>query len=192
GDAAADCLAPHDAWAAAGALLEAREEAVPAWWDGLVALGWLGLHVPEEHGGSGFGIEELVVVVEQMGRALAPGPFVPTVVASAVLPAVRGDAAKAHLPALADGPARRAVALGGEVTVGGRTAFGPAGLVLGGGLADGLLVPAGDDVALVERGEGVTVEVAPNLDPTRRSARVTLDGAPATVLPGARRLLVDL
>ena len=39
--------------------------------------GWLGLHVPEEHGGSGFGLEELVVVVEELGRAVAPGPFVP-------------------------------------------------------------------------------------------------------------------
>jgi alkylation response protein AidB-like acyl-CoA dehydrogenase len=191
-DTAADFLARHDARAAARALLEAPEETLPAWWDDLVALGWLGLHVPEEHGGSGFGIEELVVVVEQMGRALAPGPFVPTVVASAVLAAVGGDAAKAHLPALADGSRAGAVALGGEVTVDGGTASGPAGVVLGGGLADVLLVPAGDDVALVERGEGVTVEVAPNLDPTRRSARVTLDGAPATVLPGARRLLVDL
>ncbi|MFS8585625.1 MAG: acyl-CoA dehydrogenase [Acidimicrobiia bacterium] len=191
-DTAADFLARHDARAAARALLEAPEEALPAWWDDLVALGWLGLHVPEEHGGSGFGIEELVVVVEQMGRALAPGPFVPTVVASAVLAAVGGDAAKAHLPALADGSRTGAVALGGEVTVDGGTASGPAGVVLGGGLADVLLVPAGDDVVLVERGEGVTVEVPRNLDPTRRSARVTLDGAPATVLPGARRLLVDL
>ncbi|MFO7281472.1 MAG: acyl-CoA dehydrogenase [Thermoanaerobacterales bacterium] len=191
-DTAADFLARHDARAAARALLEAPEEALPAWWDDLVALGWLGLHVPEEHGGSGFGIEELVVVVEQMGRALAPGPFVPTVVASAVLAAVGGDAAKAHLPALADGSRTGAVALGGEVTVDGGTASGPAGVVLGGGLADVLLVPAGDDVVVVERGEGVTVEVPRNLDPTRRSARVTLDGAPATVLPGARRLLVDL
>jgi alkylation response protein AidB-like acyl-CoA dehydrogenase len=54
------------------------------------------------------------------------------------------------------------------------------------------LVAAGDDVAVVRRGDGVTVETPPSLDPTRRSARVTLDGAPATVLAGARRTLVDL
>jgi alkylation response protein AidB-like acyl-CoA dehydrogenase len=64
--------------------------------------------------------------------------------------------------------------------------------VLGGGLAKVLLVAAGDDVAVVEVGDGVTVDVPNNLDPTRRSARVTLDGAPATVLPGGRRTLVDL
>jgi alkylation response protein AidB-like acyl-CoA dehydrogenase len=37
----------------------------------------------------------------------------------------------------------------------------------------------------------VTVEVPANMDPTRRTARITLDGAPATLLPGARRLLDD-
>ena len=58
-------------------------------------LGWLGLHLPEEHGGSGYGLEELVVVVEELGRAVAPGPFVPTVIASATLDAVADDATKA-------------------------------------------------------------------------------------------------
>jgi alkylation response protein AidB-like acyl-CoA dehydrogenase len=84
------------------------------------------------------------------------------------------------------------VALGGDITVSGGRASGSAGVVLGGGLADVLLVPAGDDVAVVRVGDGVTVEVPLNLDPSRRSARVTLDGAAATVLPGARRVLVDL
>ena len=62
-------------------------------------LGWLGLHLPEEHGGSGFGLEELVVVIEELGRAVAPGPFVPTVIASATLDAVADDATKAEVPA---------------------------------------------------------------------------------------------
>jgi hypothetical protein len=59
--------------------------------------------------------------------------------------------------------------------------------VLGGGLANVLLVAVGDDVAVVEVGDGVKVDVPANLDPTRRSARVTLDGAPATVLPAPAR-----
>ncbi len=58
-------------------------------------LGWLGLHLPEEHGGSGYGLEELVVVVEELGRAVTPGPFVPTVIVSATLDAVADDATKA-------------------------------------------------------------------------------------------------
>jgi alkylation response protein AidB-like acyl-CoA dehydrogenase len=63
---------------------------------------------------------------------------------------------------------------------------------LGGGLAKVLLIAAGDDVAVVEVGDGVKVEVPVNLDPTRRSARVTLDGAPVTVIAGAARTLLDL
>ena len=51
-----------------------RTEALPAFWAELADLGWLGLHMPEEHGGSGYGLEELVVVVEELGRAVAPGP----------------------------------------------------------------------------------------------------------------------
>ena len=189
---AAGLLAKHDALGSARALLDGADETLPAFWDDLAALGWLGLHVPEEHGGSGFGIEELAIVVEQLGRTLTPGPFVPTVIASAVLAAAGGEAAAAHLPGLVDGSRCGAVALDGSVTVTGDTASGAAGNVLGGGLAQVLLVATGDDVAVVEVGDGVTVEVPPNLDPTRRIARITLAGAPATVLPGGRRLLVDL
>ncbi len=191
-ETAADFLARRDARGDGRALLEAPAEELPSWWEELAGLGWLGLHVPEENGGSGFGLEELVVVVEQLGRAVAPGPFVPTVIAAAVLAAVGGEAAAEHLPGLADGSVIGAVALGGEVTVSSGAASGSAGIVLGGGLAGLLLVATGDDVAVVPVGEGVKVEVPANLDPTRRSARVILDGAPATVLPGARRALTDL
>jgi len=65
--------------------------------------------------------------------------------------------------------------------------------VLGGKLADLLLVAAGDDVALIDcHGEGVTVTVPANLDPARRAALISLDGAPAEVLTGARQVLTDL
>ncbi len=186
-------LDKRDARGEARRLLDGADEALPAYWGDAAELGWLGLHLPEEHGGSGFGLEELVVVVEQMGRAVAPGPFVPTVIAGAVLAATADDATKARLlPGLASGEVVGAVALGGSVTVDGDTASGDAGVVLGGGLAGLLLVAGGDDVAVVEVGDGVTVVVPANLDPTRRSARVTLDGAAATVIPGARRTLVDL
>jgi Acyl-CoA dehydrogenase, N-terminal domain len=55
------------------------------------------LHLPEEHGGAGYGLEELVVVVEQLGRAVAPGPFVPTAIASAVVAAAGDEATRAAL-----------------------------------------------------------------------------------------------
>ena len=78
----------------ARALLDGADEALPAWWGELASLGWLGLHLPEAHGGSGYGMEELVVVVEELGRAIAPGPFVPTVIASAVIAATGDDASE--------------------------------------------------------------------------------------------------
>ena len=187
-------LTKHQSRAAARGLLTEEADARPAFWAELGGLGLLGLHISEEHGGSGFGLAETLVVAEQMGRYLAPGPFVPTVMASAVL-AVAGpeDLRKRLLPALADGNVIGAVALGGEVTHADGAATGKAGVVISGHLADVLLVPAGDDVLVIEKaGGGVQAEVPANLDQSRRAARIRLDAAPATVLPGARGLLTDV
>jgi hypothetical protein len=192
-ETAADFLARRDARRATRDLLEADAGGLPGFWDELATMGWLGLHVPEEHGGSGYTLEELVVVVEELGRAIAPGPFVPTVIASAVLAAAGDDAAaKTWLPGLADGSVTAGIALTASVTTDGTTVSGSAPLVLGGELATLLVVPAGDDVALVEIGAGVTVTTPRNLDPGRRSSKVTFEGAAATILPGAARLLTDL
>ena len=190
----AGLLTKHQSRAAARSLLEAETEARPAFWTELSGLGLLGLHISEEHGGSGFGLPETLVVAEQMGRYLAPGPFVPTVVTSAVLAvAGPGDLQKRLLPGLADGSVIGAVALGGEVRHADGAATGEAGVVISGHLADVLLVPAGDDVLVIEKSAGgVQAEVPANLDRSRPAARVSLDAAPATVLPGARRLLTDV
>jgi alkylation response protein AidB-like acyl-CoA dehydrogenase len=189
-----DFLARSGARAAARALLEGQNEELPSFWRELGEFGWLGLAVPEEHGGSGFGLPELVIVAEEMGRAVAPGPFVPTVIASAVIAAVGSPETQARtLPGLADGSLAGAVALGGDVRVSSGTASGAAGVVLCGHIADVLVVSAGDDIAIIERGGGgVSVQVSASLDPARRAARVTLDAAPAELVPGARQLLVDL
>jgi alkylation response protein AidB-like acyl-CoA dehydrogenase len=187
-------LAARGARGGARNLLEADTERLPDFWGELGKLGWLGLHLPEEHGGSGFGLPELVIVVEQFGRAVAPGPFVPTVIASAVIAAAAPPDLQARLlPGLASGSTVGAVALGGDVTARDGAGSGSAGVVASGHLADVLLVAAGEDVLVVENADvGVKVEVPANLDPARRSARVTLADAPVTVLPGARRLLTDL
>ncbi len=176
------------------AMLEESKETLPEAWGEIAELGWLGLHLPEAHGGSGFGLEELVVVVEELGRRAAPGPFVPTVIASAVIAAVGDEATcAAQLPGLADGSRVGAVALGGDLTATGDTVSGSAGVVLGGGLADVLLVRVGDDIAVVDvHHQSVTVEVPKNLDPSRRSARVSLDNTPASILSGGAQTLVDL
>jgi alkylation response protein AidB-like acyl-CoA dehydrogenase len=192
-DTASDFLANKGSLGAARALLDGADEGRPAFWDDLANLGWLGLHIPEEHGGSGFGLQELVVVVEELGKNLTPGPFVPTVVVSAVLAAGDDDSAKKeHLPGLATGATTAAFALGGSVEVRDGAAHGSAGVVLGAALADLLLVRVGDDAVLVDAtGPGVTITTPTNIDPTRTSSKVTLDGAPATVLTGAASSLVD-
>jgi len=188
GDVARSFLTAQKARWAARELLDADEESTPSFWNELAELGWLGLHLDESHGGSGFGIPELVVVIDELGRAVAPGPFVPTVVVSSVIAAAGTDEQKGRLlPGLADGSVTAAVGFGGDVSVSGGKASGDAGVVLGAGLADLLLMAAGDDMILVERnGAGVSVEVPGNLDRTRRSGHVRLDGAAAEVLTGAR------
>ena len=176
---------------AARSLLDAADESRPPFWQNLVELGWLGLHVEEEHGGSGFGLPELVVVVEELGRAVAPGPFVPTVIASATI-AKNGTAEQKSrlLPGLIDGTVTAGIGLDGQVQLKDGVADGDAGIVLGAGLAELLLIAAGEDVLLLERGRaGVSVEVPDNFDPTRRSGRVRLDHVSVSaddVLVGAR------
>ena len=164
-DTASEFLQTRDARAHGRALLEADEN-LPPFWDGLVALGWLGLHLPEEYGGSGYGMEELVVVVEELGRAVAPGPFVPTVIASAVIDAAADDAAKAALlPGWPTGR-RPAASRPTPTSVSGRNGSARSAVVLGGGLADAPRAPAGDDVGRRGRdGAGVTVDDAPQPRP---------------------------
>ncbi|MEZ5228633.1 MAG: acyl-CoA dehydrogenase family protein [Acidimicrobiales bacterium] len=71
------------------------------------------------------------------------------------------------------------------------TVSGSAGVVLGGGLATLLLVPAGDDIAVVEVGDGVAVEVPRSLDPSRLEQHVSLSMPPRPVIAG-RQTLIDL
>ena len=66
----------------------------PTFWAALCEPGWLGLHVAEANGGAGYGFVEQAVVLEELGRAAAPGPYVPTVLAAAVLEAAGGPAAE--------------------------------------------------------------------------------------------------
>ncbi|HUZ43072.1 MAG TPA: acyl-CoA dehydrogenase [Acidimicrobiales bacterium] len=193
-DTAGSFLEDRAARRAARELLTAEREELPAFWKELADLGWLGLHVSEGHGGSGFGLPELVVVTEVLGRYVVPGPFVPTVIVSAVLEAVGPEELKAkYLPGLTDGSLRAAVGLQSDIQLSGTSATGTARAVLGAGLAELILLPCGEDVILVERDEdGVDVVVPVNLDPTRRAGQVTLRDATAAVLTGGRTHLVDL
>src|SRR5579862_6490933 len=85
----------------------------PAFWNALREPGWLGLHISEARGGAGYGLVEQAVVIEELGRACAPGPYLGTALAAAVLDASEGPAADAWLPELASGERTGAVALTG-------------------------------------------------------------------------------
>ena len=56
----------------------------PALWAQMAEQGWHGLLIPEEHGGVGFDFLDLCVLIEEFGRALVPGPFIPTILGGAV------------------------------------------------------------------------------------------------------------
>jgi alkylation response protein AidB-like acyl-CoA dehydrogenase len=72
-------------------------------------LGWTGLAIAERHGGSGQGLVELALVAEELGRHLARGPWLPTVVVARAVERGGDEALRsAVLPALADGSARAA------------------------------------------------------------------------------------
>jgi alkylation response protein AidB-like acyl-CoA dehydrogenase len=155
------------------ALLDDAVEALPPFWSELADLGWLGLHLPEDVGGSGYGLAEVAVVLEELGRACAPGPFLPTVLAAAVIDALGSPEERAALlPGLADGSLIGAVAW----------ADGP---VVGGALADVVVVPHGAGWGYVRTADaGVTVTARTSTDPTRRVADVEVDPASVTPLTG--------
>jgi alkylation response protein AidB-like acyl-CoA dehydrogenase len=81
-------------------------------WKKMADLGWMGLILPEEHGGSGLDFVDLIVVLEEMGRVVLPGPFFSTVVLGGVaLLAGGSDALKQEiLPKLAAGDVRLTLA----------------------------------------------------------------------------------
>ncbi|ROO87486.1 alkylation response protein AidB-like acyl-CoA dehydrogenase [Actinocorallia herbida] len=75
------------------ALAESGGDVDDKLWRRGAELGWTGLAVPEEHEGAGQGLVELCLVAEELGRAVAPGPFVDTALTASVLS--RSDSPKA-------------------------------------------------------------------------------------------------
>ena len=188
-------LATHCPPAVARAALDSEREDLPEFWGPMAGLGWLGLHVPEADGGQGYGLAELAVVVEELGRAAAPGPFLPTVLAiAAVAGGATSELKSALLPELLSGRAVGAVAFPGSAAMTGRRAggdlvvSGTARPVLGAALADWLVVPVDVDgtevLCVVPAAEADVTELA-SLDPTRRVASITGD---KLLVPAERRL----
>jgi alkylation response protein AidB-like acyl-CoA dehydrogenase len=85
----------------------------PELWRKMAELGWLGLVFPEEYGGGGGDFLDLTVLLEEMGRSLVPGPFVPTVVLCGLPILAAGTEEQKHdfLPRIAGGEAILTMAL---------------------------------------------------------------------------------
>lgn len=81
-------------------------------WQRIAALGWPGLLIPEEYGGIGASFTDLVVLLEETGRALLPSPLISTVLcALAIDSAGNGDQKRAFLPKIASGELKMSLAL---------------------------------------------------------------------------------
>ncbi len=84
----------------------------PDLWKKMSEQGWQGLLIPDQYGGAGFGYLDLIILIEEFGRALVPGPFISTVVGG-TLPLLEGgseDQKKQYLPQIASGNAIWALA----------------------------------------------------------------------------------
>ena len=76
----------------------------PEVWRKMAEQGWQGIIIPEDQGGVGFGFLDLIVLLEEFGRALVPGPFIPTMVAATAIMEGGNDEQKQQwLPKIADG-----------------------------------------------------------------------------------------
>jgi hypothetical protein len=146
----------------ARAAADSPDGALPPFWAELDELGWLTL---DRDGGLGF--SELVVVLEGLGRAVAPGPILATAWARAVAAAADGDAISAYL----DGPS---AVLTGD------------GPVLGGAAAGVIVASGANDAWAVLGPEGFRAAPQQALDSTAGLAAVELltDPSSGVALPG--------
>jgi alkylation response protein AidB-like acyl-CoA dehydrogenase len=178
-------LSARGALASARQTLDGPRGELPPFWEEMAKTGWLGLHLPEAVGGQGYGLLELAIVVEELGAVVAPGPFLPTVLVSAVLAELGADQ---WLPGLADGSTPAALGLGGSLSSDQGLLSGDAGVIPGAATAKLLLLAVGDDLALVRASDADVTTAADQLDSTRPSSLVTLAGVtPLVVLAGGTR-----
>ncbi|MBT2384118.1 acyl-CoA dehydrogenase family protein [Streptomyces sp. ISL-11] len=206
-------LTDHAAPSSVLAAAESGHPCDPGLWQSLATgIGAAGLLVPDKLGGQGGSAREAAVVLEELGRSVAPVPYLTSAVL-AVTALLGCDTAAAEvaapLTALAEGRrtgalavplptapgAHRPVTVRAEATGRGRALLtGQVTAVAGAAGADVLLVPTDHGLHAVDTGaEGVEVTPLTSLDLTRPVARLTLAGAPATLLaePARARTAVD-
>jgi alkylation response protein AidB-like acyl-CoA dehydrogenase len=170
-------------------------------WRKLAEQGWLGIVYPEEYGGSGLGLVDLVVLMEEMGRAVMPGPFLSAVLLGGGAIAEAGTVGQRRqwLPQISEGKAKAALAwtepqlrwdaagilLRAREAGGGYTLSGIKLFVGDAHLADAIIVAArtrdgstmedGISLFLVPKDTpGLTVAVLPTIDETRKLCEIKL------------------
>jgi len=178
------------------------------WRDMATQLGLQGLHIPEEYGGQGFGLAELCLAMEQMGKVLLSSPFFSTVclAATALMNIATPAQCEKYLPSLADGTRIAALAfaelgqpwgaegvamtyraLGDRYSLTGSKAF-----VLDGGVASLILVVARRPGSEGEEGislfvvdgeaAGLSRNLLPVMDLTRKQADLSFVDVEAELL----------
>ena len=183
-------------------LMDTPEGMSPELWGKLAEQGWLGLVLPEAYDGMGLGFVDLTVLMEEMGRAVVPGPYFSTVLLGglAVLEAGSEAQKKEWLPKIAAGQKRvtlawvepsamlgaAGVTLAAKAAGGGHTLSGTKLFVPDAHTADAVVVAARTNTGTGEDGvslflvprqaKGVEVKLLPTMDQTRKLCEVTLTG----------------
>lgn len=162
-------------------------------WKKIVELGWPGIVIPEAFGGLGMDYIDLVMIIGEMGRTLAPAPLFGTLAGAWAIERAGSAAQKADiLPLIASGERQVCLAIAdasgapGEgvkatPTNGGYTLTGEKSYVVDADCADQIVVMGQDDTYyLVDRhADGVDVSLLPWRDITRQVCSVRFDDAPA-------------
>jgi alkylation response protein AidB-like acyl-CoA dehydrogenase len=155
-------------------------------WSEMCDMGWLGLMVPEESGGSGLGVQEFCALTEELGASLVPEPLIPAAMAAMLLPqdhlsdVLAGE--RIVLPAWQEKP--HSIETVGETTLSGGRLNGRKLFIPMAAGADAFLVTVPGGLALVERSApGVRVDLTQTQD-GGNVGTLTLDGAPAQAIAG--------
>jgi len=169
-----------------------------ALWQKLAEQGFTGIIFPEEHGGMGLGIVELVLLIEEAGYALLPGPLFSTLMGGAVLHACGSEAQQQkYISRICSGQARATVAFleataswnpdDLKISAASSKLAGSKFFVIDAAVADFLLVVTADGVLLVEsKAPGMKITAMKGMDLTRKIYSVEFDNTPAEKLAGNR------
>ncbi|HEX3452347.1 MAG TPA: acyl-CoA dehydrogenase family protein [Solirubrobacteraceae bacterium] len=139
-----------------------------ALWRELSKLGWPGIAVSEEYGGQGLGQIELSILCEELGRAVAPVPFLPSAMAATVIEhGGSSELCERWLPGLASGEIVGALGVAVD---------GVAELVIGAPEAQVIVLVEADGSARALAAEDAELTAVASIDPTRSTASVSADG----------------